>query len=216
MLFWSEGVMLAAIGAGFGVFGAILYAQTLLNALATRWRDAVGTSALEYYAEPTTLAIGCVASVAVAAIAIYFAVRKQAALPARELLASGRGGIPTPAAGRDARATKIWSWVGILSAVSAVGIVVQAIVTKKLSNAELFFSAGSLALIATLALVRRLLIPSAKTNDGGEPTTLTALGIRGASRRRGHSLATAVAGVRNISRRRRQRQQAGRYDRCAG
>jgi ABC-type antimicrobial peptide transport system permease subunit len=185
LLFWAEGVLLAAIGAAFGVFGAIIYAQTLLNALATRWHDAVGTSALEYYAEPPTLIIGCVASVIVAAIAVFLAIRKQAALPARELLAASRG-MASPSAGKRGA---IWSWVGIVCGIGAVGLVVQAVVTGKLSNAELFFSAGSLALIATLMLVRRLLIAPSKTEGDA---TLTGLGIRAATRRRGRSLATSA------------------------
>ena len=66
---------------------ATLYAQALLYALATRWNAAIGmgTSALEYHAEPASLAIGYFSGVAVAAVTIYFAVRRQSARTARDL-----------------------------------------------------------------------------------------------------------------------------------
>ncbi len=188
-----EGVLVATVGSALGMFGATAYAQALLSVLATRWVAAVGTSSLEYHAEPMSLYIGFASGIFMAAIAIFFAVRKQASRSARELLAaSGRHAEPFSPMGKIAKI------VGVVSFVSALGAVGWALATGNRASAEVFFSAGALLLIAALILVRRLFSPKSEaalvhTAQGQSAfQALLGLGVRGASRRAGRSTATAA------------------------
>jgi len=182
-LLWGEGLAAAVVGTPFGVIGGILYAQFLIHALSTRWQGAVGGAALDYHAEPLSIVIGCVSSIACAALAIYFAVRKQAARPARELLAS-RGSDSAPAP------TKITGWK-IAGSVGFFGAMFMIAFGFKSSGAEAagcFFGAGSMLLIAALAVIRWLLVEPPATETSAAPS-LISLGIRAARRKPGRSLA---------------------------
>ncbi|MEN9574188.1 MAG: hypothetical protein RL514_2043 [Verrucomicrobiota bacterium] len=88
-LFLLEGAGLSLLGSLLGAAGGVWYARAMLHALSTVWRDAVGTSDLNFHAEPATLAGGIVGSVLVAVFTLWLALRKQARRPARELLAGG-------------------------------------------------------------------------------------------------------------------------------
>ena len=185
-LLWGEGLAAAALGTPLGALGGILYARFLIASLATRWQGAVGGAALEYHAEPLSIAIGCVSSMGAAALAIYFAVRKQAARPARELLAS-RGGASLPAA------TKITAWkiAGALSLLGAASMIALGFKSGGAEAAGYFFGSGALLLVFVLAVIRWLLVEPKSTDSAAAPS-LYALGLRAARRKPGRSLA-AVA-----------------------
>ena len=207
LLFWAEGVSMAALGALFGVPVGILYAQVLLHALTTRWRAAVGTSFLEYHAQPQSLVIGGVSSVAVAAFAIFLAVRKQSARTAHELLSPPnldvlalppQAKLGAPASSRPVRGMR-WLYAALICTALSVAIILTALFSTAMAAAEAFFSAGGLLLLAALAMVQFVLsrprVESASTApavDGGALATLAKFGIRACSRRRGRSLATAA------------------------
>lgn len=185
-LLWGEGLIAAAIGTPIGALGGILYAHFLVDSLATRWQGAVGGAALDYHAEPQSIAIGCASSIAAAALAIFFAVRKQAARPARELLAS-RGSDSTPASARIIG----WKIAGVLSLFGAVAMIWLGFKSSGEEAAGCFFGSGALLLIFALAVVRWLLVEPA-SNDANAAPSLAALGFRAARRKPGRSLA-AVA-----------------------
>ena len=88
-LFLLEGAGLSLLGSLLGAAGGVWYARAMLHALSTVWRDAVGTSDLNFHAEPATLAGGILGSVLVAVFTLWLALRKQARRPARVLLAGG-------------------------------------------------------------------------------------------------------------------------------
>ena len=88
-LFLGEGALLALIGGIIGAAGGIFYARAMLHGLTTVWRGAVGTSALRYHATAETLVTGTLTSTVVGVVTIWLALRKQARLPARELLNEG-------------------------------------------------------------------------------------------------------------------------------
>ncbi len=91
-LLLAEGAALALVGGIIGVLGGIGYARVMLVGLKTIWRDAVGTSALQFHLTAPTLVIGLFSSVVVSAMTIWLVLRKQARRPARELLAGGEEG----------------------------------------------------------------------------------------------------------------------------
>ena len=192
-LLLAEGTALALIGGAIGVLGGIYYAKAMLLGLTTLWREAVGTSALQFHVTSMTLLIGLFASVVVSALTLWLAIRNQARRPAHELLSQGaelEGQIsPGPLARRD------WTkWVAIVTGIGAVGLVAWAASQKDASNAGSFFGAGGLLLISGLAFaaafLKRLAKGSASGDGDSSNLTLTSLGIRSCARRRKRSLAT--------------------------
>jgi putative ABC transport system permease protein len=179
-----EGALLAFVGALIGCAGGLVYAKAMLWGLTTIWRPATGTSSLLFHAEPATLAIGLVTSTVIALLTIWLTLRGQARQPARELLA---GVAATSRMGRK----NIGLWIGILSGLGAILIVVAALKQKRTADAESFFSAGALWLLAGVgfssAWFRHLAGEASKKR-----LTFFGLGARGCSRRSKRSLATVA------------------------
>jgi ABC-type lipoprotein release transport system permease subunit len=182
-LFLVEGAVLAVVGSVLGAFGGVLYTKLVLRALATVWSGAVGAVQFAFVLPPATLAIGMTSGVVVALLAMWLASRRQLRHSARELLtgeisdqSAVRGkrrgsGIAGPAA------------LGVLCLVAALSI---PFFTK---DAEAFFGAGALLLIAGLAFALGWLRRLAGAVTGGLDA-ISQLGLRNAARRRGRSLAT--------------------------
>src|SRR5262249_12316811 len=156
------------------------------HGLATIWSKAVGTTALQFHATPMTLSIGACASVLVALFTIWLALRKQAARPARELLADENVEFQPIVAGAKKR-----NWSGKIAIGSAVlGIAtVGFAMTQKEGAAESFFSAGSFVLIAALAGTAWMLTRMS-LSEAAAKLSVSGMGMRNATRRRKRSLAT--------------------------
>ncbi len=183
-LFWLEGGLLAVIGGVLGAVGGIGYAQAMVRGLATIWRDAVQTSALEYHAQPATVIGGAIGGVLVAWITIWFALRKQFRQPARELLANGAEEPGWKLATKVSRG-RLAFWIAAGSTVAAVGML--GVAMRGIEAAGMFFGAGGLLLVAGLAAAAGWL---AKLSRKATSTIrLADLGWRNAARRRQRSLA---------------------------
>ena len=185
-----EGGALALVGGLIGIGGGVGYARALLLGLSTIWRDAVQTSGLRYHVEPQTLVLGAVSAVLVAWLTIWLALRKQARQPARELLAEGASEtLPAPGAllARKGNTRRFAVGTGL----SALMVIGWALWRRDTANAEVFFSAGALSLIAGLALSAALLSSLAGGRDGvSAKFSLSEMGVRNCARRRKRSLAT--------------------------
>jgi len=216
-LLLSEGTALAFVGGVIGVLAGMAYAQVMLVGLTTIWRGAVGTSALGFHVTASSLAFGLAASVIVSAVTIWLVLRKQARRPARELLAEGaeeKGAMDDEGKIKIKSKSKIMSgggnplheperervdvqranvprslWVGVAAATGALGLVGWALARNETSDAETFFSAGSLFLVAGLAFSAALFALLSRRATNGH-LTVAALGVRGCTRRRKRSLAT--------------------------
>lgn len=181
-LFLAEGAVLAVVGSVLGAFGGVVYTKLVLRALATVWRGAVGAVEFAFVLPPATLAIGMMSGIVVALIAMWLSSRRQLRHSARELLA---GEISDSAAHGKRRGSGLAgpTVLAVLSFITALAI---PFFTK---DAEAFFGAGALLLIAGLAFglgwLRRL---ARQTSPGLEG--IGELGARNAARRRGRSLAT--------------------------
>jgi ABC-type antimicrobial peptide transport system permease subunit len=231
----AEGTVLALIGGLLGACGGVAYAKAMLWGLNTVWRNAVGPSVLRFDVTALTLVLGFLSSTLVAVITIALTLRKQARQPPYALLAGEGAAQPErsadmlsaldnrrPKADRMSALRSLWyRWrlraigVAVVSGLGAVAIVVWALVTKETANAEAFFSAGSLLLIAGLALIFAWLgaiagartVLSAATSENRltqnlsdrsacvsfrPHLTLGGLGVRNCARRRTRSLATVA------------------------
>jgi len=232
-IFLLEGAALAFVGSVLGVVGGVFYARAMLHGLTTVWRSATNTSALTFHASPVTILIGLISGTLVAVITIWFVLRKQARQPVRALLAGELecGDLSPPSRLATRRQTTATSrgWkrlrqvaalqvfrapiVACASLVFAIITIAAAYATGETSNPGYFFSAGSLALIAGLALTSALLQRMAEPSQGKvipgdlgrtgigkeNPRPPIILGknfstfsVRGAARRKNRSVATVA------------------------
>jgi putative ABC transport system permease protein len=189
-----EGAAIALFASIVGLFGGILYAKGMLWALSTIWRQAIASASLNYFASAQTLAISAAAGILIAVFTIWWSLRKEGGRPARELLAEGlqerafTGEVISDHRMGCRRFLRA-EWIAIICGVLGVATVLWGLVEKEKATADLFFSAGALILIAGLAgaswVIRKL---------GGTETasklSVSAMGIRGVTRRSSRSRAT--------------------------
>jgi ABC-type antimicrobial peptide transport system permease subunit len=188
----AEGVVLAASGTVLGLAGSILYARWLIRLLSTWWRDAVGTSFVEYHASPMSFALGAGISMVVALLAIVWATRRLRDVPVPQLLTAGFT-FAAPARSRWAR------WGGLL----ALGSLGSGLVLIGfgglgwLTPVGAFFGGGTLVLMGLLAgwwarWTNPVLQDPAALVRGSGGLALGRLGVRNASRYPSRSLLTAT------------------------
>src|SRR5262249_53168867 len=146
-LILAEGCALAFLGALLGTLAGLLYARVMLQGLTTVWSKAVANSALSFYAQPTTLATGLIASVVVCVLTLVLVLRKHARQPAPELLA---GEIEFKAQRSRPKVPGFGGWVGLSASVLGIGLVAWTLWRGDSNAAGIFFGAGSLFLIAGL------------------------------------------------------------------
>ncbi|MDB6036367.1 MAG: FtsX-like permease family protein, partial [Verrucomicrobiales bacterium] len=173
-----EGLLIAALGAVPGTVGGIFYARAMLAGLTTIWHSAVGTTALKLVISPATVISGAFAGIVVAGISMWLALRKQARRAAIELLAE-RSELTDAAKIKKGK----WSlafWIAIISGISGLGTAIRA-ATQKNPEPELFFSGGSLMLIAGIAFCSAL-IRYFGARETTKAMTVRGLGIRSMSR----------------------------------
>jgi ABC-type antimicrobial peptide transport system permease subunit len=82
-------------------------------------------------------------------------------------------------------------WIALLSLASALAIIATALAKGERSNAEVFFSAGALLLVAGLGLAATWLRALGKRSTS-DRLTLSSFGVRGCARRRKRSVAVAA------------------------
>ena len=188
-MYLMEGLGLAVLGSCLGIGGGILYANLMLTGLTSLWSDAVGTSSLQFSAQPESILYGAVGGVAMALIPILWTLARQGRQPVRELLA----GNVSAMMGNGSRLKKWFPklkshgmWMGPLAALSAVATLFQARSVPDSERADTFFSAGCFCLIAGLALAAVWLTRAGLSKRLG----LSGLALRGCGRRRSRSLAT--------------------------
>jgi ABC-type antimicrobial peptide transport system permease subunit len=178
----AEGAVLALIGGIVGAAAGVAYAKAMLFALSTVWRSAIAGSVLHFYASAATMLVGFLSGLAVAVLTIWLTLRKQARQPARELLSAD-------VAGEKASKGRVARWVAILSASASVGLVAYVIAKGQTADAEAFFEAGSLLLVAGLAAVSAWLA-ALEWRTAPDQLSLSGLSVRTCARRRKRSLAT--------------------------
>lgn len=191
-LFLLEGAALAFLGSIIGVIGGVFYSRAMLHGLTTIWRTATNTSALTFHNSPLTLALGLMSGTLVATITIWLVLRKQARQPARALLA---GEVEDTTRNKPASKMRVLRSSGTVALISLSGTLVVigwAFITDALNNPGIFFMAGSLSLIAGLALTSFLLRARGNDQLSLSPITSTQLSVRGAGRRRMRSVATVA------------------------
>ena len=182
----GEGMMLAVVGGLIGLGGAVGYTWLMVTGLRTWWVDAVGTTAMRLFVEPRTLVIGLLASLAVALLAILWAVWHVGKTEAARLLAGGRYA-PVEAQRRGGR---IASAIGIVfgaAGLALLGLGAAGMMEPK--NA--FLGGGGLLLVASLSLLSARLRPRRRAGVTVTSMSLSRLGVRNATRHTARSVLSA-------------------------
>ena len=187
-LFLWEGAVVALIGSVVGGLLGMAYTRALIWGLASYWQGAVADAAIQYHAEPATLAVGISGSLVCAVLAMGIAMWRQTRRPARELLVGDLGhDRPVKAGGRGHVLTLA---LATCSALTAAGAAAFGVVGGPENAVYVFFGAGFLLLAAGLAISR--LVLTRLESGTARRLTVSAMGVRNASRRGGRSI-TAVA-----------------------
>ena len=176
-----EGCLLAIVGTFIGVAAGIVYTKLTLYGLGTVWRNAVGMSGFQYHAESTTLLLGGGLSLAAAVAAIWLAQRGQTRRAPAELLS----GEPQTKWSVNRRSRGWGFWLAVLALLGALATLAFA---GGGTNPEVFFTAGTLVLLAGIGFSQRLLAGMTRTSKIAQ--SLAAIGRRNVARRHGRSLTT--------------------------
>lgn len=176
-----EGGALALGGTVLGLGVSVVFTQLALYGLSTVWQSAPGLTELHYHAEPATLLLGAALSLAASGGTIWLVQRRELRRTAVELLTGERTG----AADAFKRPRRWGAGLGVLALFAALGCLFGA---HGEASPELFFTAGSLLLLAGVGFSQQVL---AGHRPGRLPAaSLSALAWRNAARQRGRSLAT--------------------------
>jgi putative ABC transport system permease protein len=186
-IFLGEGVVLATIGGGLGVLGALAYAALIMHGLRTWWLDAVGTTSLTLHITPTSLAAGAIGGVVAALTCIWWALRSLGRVSERSLLA---GEI---AAASDVSADLKTPRYGVVTATAVSTVIGVALLVAgsagQIAREGAFFGAGSALLVAALCLFSlRLRRREPSSLDGSGWQAVSRLGFRYARYRPGRSV----------------------------
>lgn len=181
-----ESVAIATLGAIFGSFAAIAYNEVILNALSEVWRGAVQTSFLLVDVQTTTLVIGTVSTIVVAAFAMYISIfrKKQHSITQLQQQQNQWQNVKTK--------MPVVSIVIALLAFVAVAILMAITGFKPAqSNTTVFFAAGGLLLVGFVAVANAFL-KSILNKRGNTAINLRLLAYRNTARQAGRSL-TVIA-----------------------
>ncbi len=184
----AEGGLIALLGTVTGVAGGLLYTALMVYGLATFWRGAVGGATIYFHADGTSLLAGGLGGLVAALSAIWITLRRQTARPIRQLLTGnleeGLTTRPSRSRGRFGIAVAVAAFAGA----AVLLTVVQG--GDSQTVAGVFFGAGALLLLGTLALSHATL----RILGGWDRplVSLQGLGFRNATRRSGRSLAVVA------------------------
>lgn len=192
-LFLREGLVLAAIGSGIGLIGAVAYGALMMFGLRTWWVGAVGTTLLELRLTSQSLLIGSLAGIVTALVCVWWTLRSLRASSPRSLLAGSiEEGVRSSGFSRFFLFRKLPPKGGTTN-VAVFGVLGIALLIaaamKLIGQVGGFFGAGASLLIAILFFWSAWLRSDKKrTIQGQGAWPLTRMGFRNATTRPGRSV----------------------------
>ncbi len=183
-----QGLWLSIAGAIIGTAGALGYAALMLSGLRSIWSSAVNAPFLKMTATPTSLAIGAVASVMVAAGAAALSIRTITRHSPRSLLAGKLESSSSQQPTEGGRAKPI----AIFMSVIAMALFALSLTTDAVPPVIGFFVSGFAALVAGLAILAQYLkttVPKTIRTKG--TSAMLKLAARNAPRHFARSVTTA-------------------------
>jgi putative ABC transport system permease protein len=197
-LFLAEGLIVVGIGGLLGTAAAVGYATLMVYGLKTWWIGAIGTRFLFVSIHPASLALGFGISVAVAAVAVWWALRIMQFLSSRDLLAGATQQAVTSETQRTrGRSTRRLGLTCLVISSLLVGGAITDLVPADEAFFGLswqvvaFFIVGIALLIAGLSFLAVWLdADKAAAVRGGGAAAMGRLGMRNAARHRQRSVLT--------------------------
>ncbi|MGH1364752.1 MAG: ABC transporter permease [Calditrichia bacterium] len=176
--FLSQGIVLSTLGAILGLLFATLYARGIIHGLRTLWFEAVGTSFLNFHADPASYFTGATSAVIAVSFAIWITLRGLRKLPIPALL---RGVV----AKTRGKSRSITLWLGILFLLAGIALIVSGITAGVQASGGQFMGSGFLLLTSGLLLSSWLLRSSSRRSIGN---SIAGMSLRNASRNPGRSM----------------------------
>ncbi len=187
-LFLTEGFILALLGSIPGVVLGAFYNWFILYGLSTIWQGAIGSTTLYTHIKFSTLLIGAFSGISISILAIYLTVQKQIKGSVVNLhQAESKSPFLSTRSGK-----KYSLAVTAAGGLSILIILIFVNPIKSINAAVLFFTAGSLLLISSLAGAN-LFFSKISEGDTLRKMNMAVLGLRNSIRRRGRSL--TVVGI---------------------
>ena len=182
-----EGGLIAIVGCIVGAVAGTFFAETLLNALSTNWKDAVASATLTYHSSSSAVGTGMSMGFFVALATIWWSLRKLKKQTARELLAG-----ETQEQGNPKNTAKRSTIIGVVLILAALGSIGAVLAGGGQMSPNSFYGAGAMLLLSGLALASARLkrLANAGALGQSESLSLRALGKRNAARRSRRSMAT--------------------------
>lgn len=189
-----ESFLVILIGAGLGAYASIVYAKTMITALATRWVGAIGTSELSVAVKPESLAVGALISIVVANSAVLWSIRQLKGQSYRSMLSgSFRDDMQSGTFSR----TRYFAWgtggsAIVLLALTMTGILPDVEAFAGLSvRVVMFFLVGMLGLACSLLSMSVWIARDQELAiQGVGNAALAHLSVRNAARNRSRSVFT--------------------------
>jgi len=174
-----EGVILAIIGGLLGSLFAILYTQIILKALMTVWQGAVGTSALQIHLLPGSIFSGFIIGTFIAIITMILKMNRYS----KSSVSALQSGKPEFSKVRKTKYKTInWS-LAFIGLMATLIIIFSIDPGRGKEAAAVFFIAGFLILISTLAFTNILLMRN-RFRSSLSATSLLEIGLRNTTRQR--------------------------------
>ena len=186
-MFLREGSVTAALACAAGIPVGIVYTRILLAALSSAWTDAVGGSVVDYHVGTGAMVTGALSGFSLAMIVMFFCAGRLAKrAPVESLAGSTLRAVPA-ASGRQR--SRMAALLALFCAVLAIVTAFKGIGAAGAAQAQSFFGAGMLMLIAGIAATAILLKWRPKT---GRTVSLSRRTLiwSGTCRRSGRSLTT--------------------------
>jgi ABC-type antimicrobial peptide transport system permease subunit len=183
-----EGAILALFGAGIGAAGGLGYTRALIAGLRTLWSGAVASTTLYYHPDVSSLVLGGTGASLMGLLVMWAVLRKQSAATARELLGFQVGGPPASSDGVVRQ--RVALGIAVVALLTAAAMVALAYRGSPRFAVGAFFAAGSLLLLAGVAVCYYILGVAGSQRFPGR-MSFGGLVIRNVARRRVRSLAVA-------------------------
>jgi putative ABC transport system permease protein len=212
----AEGAAMSLAGGIIGLAGGVGYCSLIMAALRTWWLPAIGTTSVSLHVTPASLAIGLAAGVAIAMLAVLFAVLGVSRISPAGLLAGNmlpavrdvvaREAIPCVPASRDSGSrlngrsartkgsarrpnNRLLPAVSILAVLAAAGVLVAGAAGEIANQVAFMFAGGMLLVAAILTLAWRWRAAPVRPPAAlAGPAALLRLAFRNAARHPGRSV----------------------------
>lgn len=184
----SEGLVLALLGTITGVPLGIGYAWLIMYALRTWWQDAVGPLSLWLHVGPTSLVVGAVSGLTLAAVAVWWSARALRRASPHVLLFGWRALRTEP----EPHVRRAANRLATISLTAVVALLILAATPRAISPVIAFFLGGAVLLLGVLSLLCAQLVRQAPAPERrASHLSLWRLAWRGASLQWVRSLLTA-------------------------